>query len=214
MSPNAVNPLDAKENESVKKLVFLTALFLLYLGVVSAAQAGLVPLNEENFPDAAFRDYLRERDFYDPSANTVDTDAVGDINVSNIPIESLKGIELFTELTRLNCVICGLQGELDVRACTKLKHLNCSINQLSSLNVDGCSNLEQLHCYRFVFTKKWTERAPKSLDWTMYDTDGKVLSRKFNKTVVSPTEWRYETFLAADTGCYVIEHVPAGYTVQ
>lgn len=87
---------------------------------------GEIALSAENFPDDNFRDYLRE---------TFDTDGDGIINNADVieidcsgrGIQSLKGIELFTELEKLNCADNQLT-ELGTSKNTKLTELDCSGN--------------------------------------------------------------------------------------
>lgn len=60
-------------------------------------------------------------------------------------IQDLAGIELFINLTILNCSDNQLTN-LDVSGCTKLEGLNCQFNRLTSLDVSGCTKLKQLFC--------------------------------------------------------------------
>lgn len=71
--------------------------------------------------------------------------AVTDLNVSDQTISSLKGIELFTGLTRLNCNGNPLTT-LDVSKLTNLQYLSCSINNLTNLDVSTLTNLTSLNC--------------------------------------------------------------------
>ena len=92
----------------------------------SSGPAGEIALSAENFPDDNFRDYLRE---------TFDTDGDGIINSADVTaidcsgrsIQSLKGIELFTKLEKLNCANNQLT-ELDTSKNTKLTEVDCSGN--------------------------------------------------------------------------------------
>ncbi|MCL2639430.1 MAG: hypothetical protein FWD53_01150, partial [Phycisphaerales bacterium] len=49
-------------------------------------------------------------------------------------------------LTSIDASDSGLRGELDLSGCTALEYLNCSYNQLTSLNVSDCTELRFLHC--------------------------------------------------------------------
>jgi len=60
-------------------------------------------------------------------------------------ITDLTGIEAFVSLTYLNCSWNQLTS-LDVSACTALTTLDCSGNQLTSLDVSTCSALTGLVC--------------------------------------------------------------------
>ena len=93
-----------------------------------------VKINEENFPDANFREFITS--YYD-------SDGDGELSESNISqitrieslsgknIKSLEGISFFTNLQSLNCSNNQLTS-LDVTGCTLLQSLNCSNNQLTS----------------------------------------------------------------------------------
>lgn len=86
---------------------------------------GEIALSAENFPDDNFRDYLRET-FDTDGDGIINTDVI-EIDCSGRGIQSLKGIELFTELEKLNCANNQLT-ELDTSKNTKLTELDCSGN--------------------------------------------------------------------------------------
>ena len=66
--------------------------------------------------------------------------------------------------------------------------------------------------YKFSFTKKGQGGVEASLEWTLYDTNGNVVHKKFNKDIIDEREWYYEAWFATDKGYYIIEDVPEGYT--
>ena len=70
----------------------------------------------------------------------------GTINVYNLNIFSLSGIEAFVSLTVLFCQNNPLTS-LDVSGCTALTTLYCPYNSITSLDVSGCSALTDLDCY-------------------------------------------------------------------
>ena len=117
----------------------------------AAAQAEGVTIDETNFPDAAFREYVER--VCDSDGNKVLS--AGEIgNVDSIflygwttvsKITSLKGIEYFTALTELNCANNALT-ELDVSQNTALTDLNCSENELTELDVTKNTALTELRC--------------------------------------------------------------------
>ena len=112
-----------------------------------------VPINEANFPDAAFRDFVLTN--YDLDHNhylsSVESRGVTSINCSGSAenpghIRSLKGISWFRNLTALFCAYNDLT-ELDVSGNKKLKTLYCSNNLLvGTLNLSENTQLEQLYC--------------------------------------------------------------------
>ncbi|MCR5534717.1 MAG: leucine-rich repeat protein [Bacteroidaceae bacterium] len=132
---------------------------------------GLTPanieINELNFPDRNFRSWLRAQEYGNDDVIT-DAEIVNlkGINVNGQNIRSLKGIEYFTELTRLECnnnqlttldlsecselylLRCNNNQltSLDVSQNTELKELQCNDNQLTTLNVMGCTSLDKLYC--------------------------------------------------------------------
>jgi hypothetical protein len=48
----------------------------------------------------------------------------------------------------------------------------------------------------------------------MYNPDGSVRHKKFNKKKVSETEWQYDAWFAEGQDYYIVENVPAGYEVR
>lgn len=108
---------------------------------------GDVAINEANFPDEAFRNYV----------NTyVDTDGDGSLSASEISkvtqifvfgVSNLKGIEYFTSLTGLYCSNSQLTS-LDVSKNVNLTMLSCYDTQLTALDVSKNVALEFLKCNR------------------------------------------------------------------
>ena len=70
------------------------------------------------------------------------------------------------------------------------------------------------YSYKFTFTKKWSGAHGDSIDWTLYDRNGNKVSKKFNKKVVSETEWRYEAWFESDEDYYIVEDVPKGFRAR
>jgi len=104
-----------------------------------------IEINEENFPDENFRQYLEE---------TIDLDETGyitpayilstkNINVKNKGISTLQGIEYFTELTDLNAADNSLD-DLDISVLTELKNLYLANNNLTSLNLSNNRKLKSI----------------------------------------------------------------------
>lgn len=125
----------------LKHLLF-SALMLLS---ASAAWAD-VTINETNFPDGNFRNWILEQDYgSDGLLTDEEILSVAGIILGERAVQSLKGIEYFTALTMLECSSNQLTS-LDVSKNPKLVRLYCRNNQLSSLDVSGCTELETLHC--------------------------------------------------------------------
>ena len=70
------------------------------------------------------------------------------------------------------------------------------------------------YSYKFSFTKRWTGGRKDSIDWTLYNPDGSVAHKRFNKTAVSEDEWYYEAWFSGDVDYSLIENVPEGYQVR
>lgn len=105
-----------------------------------------VYINNTNFPDATFRNYVGD---FDQNTNGYLTEneinVVSDISVPLMDITSLKGIEHFTAMTYLDCNSNKLTA-LDVTKNTALKNLICTGNQLSAINLSKNTALEELDC--------------------------------------------------------------------
>ena len=95
-------------------------------GITKIVNMQYVVINEENFPDPTFRDYVNEKfDTTDDDVLTADEIAFIDwINVEDMYITDLTGIEYFTNLV----------------------YLYCSENQLTSLDVSRNTALIELIC--------------------------------------------------------------------
>ncbi len=110
-------------------------------------QAAEVAINEANFPDENFRDYVLN--YCDTDKNEVLSEReiknTTQILINGKEIIDLKGIENFTSLTKLSCSFNQLSN-LDVSQNPNLKKLDCSNNQLLSINVGQNSSLTELNC--------------------------------------------------------------------
>ena len=107
-----------------------------------------VKINEENFPDEIFRNWVLSAAVDKNKNRILDDDEiqrVTDIDVHQKKIASLKGIEYFTELHKLTCYQNPLT-ELDLSKNTKLDTLNCAWDKLTLLNVKNCAKLRWIRC--------------------------------------------------------------------
>ena len=128
--------------------------------VVNNQSSGLI-LNATNFPDANFRASLASilKISEGDEITTEKIAATTSIDVfklsNNTPAEQkiadLTGIEHFTALTKLNCSGNNLTS-LDVSKNTALTELYCSWNQLTSLDVSKNTALTKLWCNRNQLT--------------------------------------------------------------
>lgn len=107
-----------------------------------------IDINEQSFPDPAFREWVIHHiaGADDKNLSTVDIANVTAIDVSKMTtIQSLEGIEHFTFLENLKCQNTSIQS-LDVRMMEHLVYLNCSENLLlNKIFIDGAANLKSLY---------------------------------------------------------------------
>ena len=115
---------------------------------------GDVAIDEEHFPDLNFRKFVKQKfdtngdDFLSQSerAAVKELDCHKNLYASDgEKIKSLKGIEYFTSLKKLNCEWNQLSA-LDVSNSPALEELNCDKNQLSALDVSANPALKELSC--------------------------------------------------------------------
>ena len=108
------------------------------------ATNGDIEINETNFPDAIFRNWILQQ-YYGMDGKLTESEikSVTTIAVYEKNISTLKGIELFTSLTFLNCSSNQLTS-LDVSKNTALDWLSCSSNQLTTLDVSKNAALTHL----------------------------------------------------------------------
>ena len=153
--------------------IWLALLLALLAAAVLAPVAAMaegtedVQINETNFPDAKFRDYVQSE--LASGRNFLTKDEIASVTTIDVcvqDISDLTGIEHFTALEELDCSYNNLTSldvsknteltylycfnnqltELDVSQNKALKTLDCSGNQLTSLNVSDLTALEELTC--------------------------------------------------------------------
>ena len=74
-----------------------------------------------------------------------EVDKITELDISRKNISTIPEIQYFTSLTTLDCSNNQLTS-LDMSGCTSLQTLNCSYNQLTSLDVSGYTSLQTLNC--------------------------------------------------------------------
>jgi Leucine-rich repeat (LRR) protein len=106
-----------------------------------------VAINSNTFPDTNFRTWVSNNCDTDKNGRLTKSELaqVTSMDVSNKNISNLKGIEYFWELTHLDCSGNNLTS-LDLTWQASLTTLNCSGNKLQSLNISQCKALEYLYC--------------------------------------------------------------------
>ncbi|MBP5655079.1 MAG: S-layer homology domain-containing protein [Clostridiales bacterium] len=142
----------------------------------SVSAAGEVKIDKTNFPDEVFRKYVSENIDKDKNGSlseeeisrvdsiqirtdikknddgSMKLDDKGKVIFDGKTVKSLKGVEFFTNLNRLDCAYNEIT-ELDVSKNTYLTSLNCAINKLKSLDVSKNTGLEDLECMTNEITK-------------------------------------------------------------
>lgn len=161
-------------------LSLIMVLSVLQPSAINAFASDGTSINEETFPDAQFRNYVKEN--FDTDGNgslsAEELDAVTKINLgSRLGITSLKGIEYFTSLLSLVCsdnkitelnldkntaletlvIVYNLLTELDVSNNTALKNLQCYHNQITKLDISKNTALEYFDCSENRLTSLDTE---------------------------------------------------------
>ena len=106
-----------------------------------------IAIDKENFPDDIFREYLLGQDYGKDGVLTErEIMNITEIDVYDMDISSLQGIEYFTALTVLDCEDNELTT-LDISKNTALVKLYCGMNYLTSLDITNNVALKRLLCY-------------------------------------------------------------------
>ena len=105
-----------------------------------------LPINEKNFPDPNFRNYIKNYKAGGRDVLTVEEQRkVESIEVKGWNISNLKGIEAFPNLKELKCGNNSIQN-LDLRQNPKLETLKCNKNQLTQLDLSKNPQIDYLIC--------------------------------------------------------------------
>lgn len=119
----------------------------LYIFAVIPAMAD-VEINEANFPDEKFRNWVLSQSYgQDGVLTETEIKSISNLTIpvkSNI--QSLKGIEYFVALNFLGCDFNQLTS-LDVSQNKELMYLFCTNNQLETLDLSKNTKLRSLTCY-------------------------------------------------------------------
>ena len=148
---------------------FFLSLLMLYVTSIAWAD---VEINEKNFPDPNFRNWILSQPFgKDGVLSDKEIADIREMNVSNKNIHDLKGIEYFTALESLNLdknqvkyidvsknkelvylrVEWNQLTSLDVSKNEAMRFLMCGGNSLTELNTSGCTALERIRCWHNQF---------------------------------------------------------------
>lgn len=151
----------------------------------AAVPEGYIAINEKNFPDENFRDYVAEEwdknhdKYFSPSeiANAKW------ISCDNKEISNLKGIELFTNIWLLECYYNNLTT-IDLSHNKNLSYINCHHNQLNELDVSGLPLLETFYCGHNALPSIDVSKNEKLEDFDCQDNHLDTLDVSQNKELV------------------------------
>ena len=147
-------PYEVKRRRIMKKkrerrIAMLLAIMMLIMNlIVSPVWAGQgVAIDETNFPDKNFRTFVSTIFDKDNDGKLSDWEIAGvtSIDVDYGNIADLTGIEYFTALEYLDCSGNQLTS-LDVSSNTALQVLYCDANKLTNLDVSNKPALQELDC--------------------------------------------------------------------
>ena len=127
----------------LRLITFGAAALLCVVLLAGTAMAAETKIDEKNFPDESFREWVSENADLDGngSLSAAEISKVKTMNIESSAIQKLKGIEFFTELEVMT-VQGELSGRVDLRKNTKLKQLDLSGNyEMTSVDVSGCPEL-------------------------------------------------------------------------
>ena len=151
----------------------------------AAVPEGYIAINEKNFPDENFRDYVAEEwdknhdKYFSPSeiANAKW------ISCDNKEISNLKGIEFFTNIWLLECYYNNLTT-IDLSNNKKLSYINCHHNQLKELDVSGLPLLKTFYCGHNALPSIDVSKNEKLEDFDCQDNHLDTLDVSQNKELV------------------------------
>lgn len=151
----------------------------------AAVPEGYIAINEKNFPDENFRDYVAEEwdknhdKYFSPSeiANAKW------IFCDNKEISNLKGIEFFTNIWLLECYYNNLTT-IDLSNNKKLSYINCHHNKLEKLDVSGLPLLETFYCGHNALPSINVSKNEKLEDFDCQDNHLDTLDVSQNKELV------------------------------
>ena len=131
-------------------------------------------INEESFPDLNLQKFFLSQGYgADGAISDEELQSVTMLDLSNMQLRSLSGIERFPNLSvlklngnileefdvpviptleELYCANCGMK-RLNVKTCPQLRVLYCQENKLDSLIIDGMPLLEQVEANNNVMKK-------------------------------------------------------------
>lgn len=145
--------------------IAVSAISITLLPGGKTAQAAEIAIDATNFPDENFRNYIKttidknnDNLLSDNEIETVET-----ISVAKKEIHDLTGISFFKNLEDLDCSQNQLTS-LDISNNINLTELNCSNNQITELDISKNTALRNLYCHHNKLTELDTS-TNKELNW-------------------------------------------------
>ena len=160
----------------------LVMVFSLLPFTASAASSG-TPINDMNFPDPVFREYVRKiaggPALTNEKARQIEVLDVSKDNIKKVlgdraPITSLMGIRYLRYVKDLNCSGQELKKTLNLEQNSRVEKLNCSGNQLTDLWFHTGSSLRYLDCSVNQFTALNLSKNPELTE--LYCSNNKLTS--------------------------------------
>lgn len=151
----------------------------------AAVPEGYIAINEKNFPDENFRDYVAEEwdKNYDKYFSPSEIASAKWISCDNKEISNLKGIEFFTNIWLLECYYNNLTT-IDLSRNKNLSYINCHHNQLNELDVSGLPLLETFYCGHNALPSIDVSKNEKLEDFDCQDNHLDTLDVSQNKELV------------------------------
>lgn len=151
----------------------------------AAVPEGYIAINEKNFPDENFRDYVagewdKNQDKYFSPSEIANAKW---ISCDNREIDSLEGIQFFTEIWLLECYYNNLKT-IDLSNNKKLSYINCHHNQLKELDVSGLPLLKTFYCGYNALPSIDVSKNEKLEDFDCQDNHLDTLNVSQNKELV------------------------------
>jgi hypothetical protein len=105
-----------------------------------------IVINETNFPDENFRNWILSQEYGQDGVLT--EEEIASVTAMRVDpgIQNMQGIEFFTALKNLN-IPSGILTSLDVSKNTALEELMCRENMLTSLDLSQNKALTSLNCF-------------------------------------------------------------------
>ena len=133
-------------------------------------------INEVNFPDNVFREYVLNKSDFDKDKNGFLSDdeisTVTELRVSDEKnITSLQGMEYFTSIKKIFCRGLEKLTEIDTTGCPDLEWLDCAQTGITKLDLSSNHSLKILDCHGSYNLKDLDLKANTALtDLDCYNT--------------------------------------------